>query len=235
MGLDEKFFKTCWPPTVKPLAEISKPYKTLYKIKNNNKMIDFEKAYVLENDKITLRPMVESDYDLLLEFSTNEPDIWKFNANEPNSPENLKNYINKVLYNRKMKIDYPFTVIHKAENKVIGSTRFYSINLLNKTTELGFTWYGKKYHGTYVNKNCKFLLLEFAFEQLNMERVGFRANSLNIPSISAMKSIGCVEEGVLRNFSSDAAGNRIDATVLSIIKNDWFEIVKQNLINKIGK
>ena len=56
-------------------------------------MINFEKTYVLENDKITLRPMVESDYDLLLEFSTNEPDIWKFNANEPNSAENLKNYI----------------------------------------------------------------------------------------------------------------------------------------------
>jgi RimJ/RimL family protein N-acetyltransferase len=198
-------------------------------------MINFEKDYVLENDKMILRPMVESDFDLLLEFSTNEPDIWKFNGNEPNNAENLKRYIEKALHNRKMKIDYPFTVIHKSENKVIGSSRFYSINLINKTVELGFTWYGKKYHGTYVNKNCKFLLLEFAFEQLNMERVGFRANSLNIPSISAMKSIGCIEEGVLRNFSTDANGNRIDATVLSIIRNEWFETVKQNLKNKIKK
>lgn len=198
-------------------------------------MINFEKDYVLENDKIILRPMVESDFDLLLEFSTNEPDIWKFNGNEPNNAENLKRYIDKALYNRKIEMDYPFIVMHKKEKKVIGSTRLYSINQLNKTTELGFTWYGKKYHGTYVNKNCKYLLLKFAFEQLNMERVGFRANSLNIPSISAMKSIGCVEEGVLRNFSIDANGNNINATVLSIIRNEWFETVKQNLKNKIEK
>jgi RimJ/RimL family protein N-acetyltransferase len=198
-------------------------------------MLYFKNDYVLENDKIILRPMVESDFNLLSEYSINEPDIWKYNGNEPNNAENLKKYIDKALYNRKMEIDYPFTVINKAENKVIGSTRFYSINLINKTTELGFTWYGKKYHGTYVNKNCKFLLLEFAFEQLDMERVGFRANSLNIPSIFAMKSIGCIEEGVLRNFSTDANGNRINVTVLSIIKNDWFGSVKLNLKNKIGK
>jgi RimJ/RimL family protein N-acetyltransferase len=198
-------------------------------------MIDFEKDYILQNNKIILRPMVESDFDLLLEYSINEPDIWKYNGNEPNNAENLKRYVDIALYNRKIKIDYPFTVVHKANNKVIGSTRFYSINLINKTTELGFTWYGKKYHGTYVNKNCKFLLLEFAFEQLRMERVGFRANSLNIPSISALKSIGCVEEGVLRNFSIDVNGNNINATVLSILKNEWFEKVKQNLKTKVEK
>lgn len=196
-------------------------------------MIDFDKDYILENDKILLRPMVETDFDLLVEFSTNEPDLWNFNALGPNNAENLKKYINTALLNRKAKIDYPFIVIDKIENKTIGSTRFYAINLTNKTLELGYTWYGKKYQGTYVNKNCKYLLLEFAFEQLNMKRVGFRANNLNKRSISAMKSIGCVEEGVLRNFSTDAKGDRIDAIVLSIIRDEWFEKIKQNLKNKI--
>lgn len=196
-------------------------------------MIDFDKDYILENDKILLRPMVETDFDLLIEFSTNEPDLWNFNALGPNNAENLEKYINTALLNRKAKIDYPFIVIDKIENKTIGSTRFYAINLTNKTLELGYTWYGKKYQGTYVNKNCKYLLLEFAFEQLNMERVGFRANNLNKRSISAMKSIGCVEEGVLRNFSTDAKGDRIDAIVLSIIRDEWFEKIKQNLKNKI--
>lgn len=66
-----------------------------------------------------------------------------------------------------------------------------------------------------------------------MERVGFRANNLNHRSIAAMKSIGCVEEGVLRNFSTDANGNRIDSIVLSIVKKEWFELVKQSLKYKI--
>ncbi|MGV8878651.1 MAG: GNAT family N-acetyltransferase [Sphingobacteriaceae bacterium] len=196
-------------------------------------MIDFDKDYILENDKVILRPLIASDYDLLLGISTNEPDTWRFNALGASGSENLKRYIDTALNNRKAKIDYPFMVIDKAENKAIGSTRFYAINPANKTLEIGYTWYEKRYQRTYVNRNCKYLLLKFAFEQLNMERVGFRANSLNRRSIAAMKKIGCVEEGVLRNFSTDAAGNRIDAIVLSIIKSEWFETGRKNLKNKI--
>lgn len=66
-----------------------------------------------------------------------------------------------------------------------------------------------------------------------MERVAFAANSKNERSINAMKSIGCVVEGISRNISTDAFGNRIDAIRLSIIKNEWFDSVKQNLKNKL--
>jgi len=72
-------------------------------------------------------------------------------------------------------------------------------------------------------------LLEFAFEKMEMERVGFRANSKNEKSLNAMKSIGCVVEGVIRNYSANAKGDRIDATILSILKNEWNETVKNNL------
>jgi len=196
-------------------------------------MIDFDTHYILENDKVVLRPLTVADFDLLLVFSTNEPDIWAFNSNGANGAENLKTYIATALNNRKLKTEYPFIVIDKEDNKVIGSTRFYAINPTNKTLEIGFTWYGKKYQGSYINKNCKYLLLEFAFEQLNMERVGFRANNLNKRSIAAMKSIGCIEEGILRNFSTDSNSHRIDAIVLSILRVEWFQTVKQNLKSRI--
>ena len=99
--------------------------------------------------------------------------------------------------------------------------------------EIGFTWYGKEYQGSYVNKNCKYLLLEFAFEKLNVSRVGFKANNANLRSIQAMKSIGCQEEGILRNFATDAKGQRIDVIVLSILQSEWQEEVKQKLQSKI--
>lgn len=196
-------------------------------------MIDFVKDHILENDKVLLRPLKESDFDLLLEFSEKEPDLWKFNALGADGEDNLNKYITTALDNRRKETEYPFVVFDKREHKIIGSTRFYLINTFNKTLELGYTWYGKKYQGTYVNKNCKYLMLEFAFENWNMERVGFRANNLNKRSIYAMKSIGCKEEGVLRNFSKDAEGNRIDAIVLSIIKNEWFNDVKESLKEKL--
>lgn len=101
--------------------------------------------------------------------------------------------------------------------------------------ELGYTWFGKDYQGTYINKNSKYLLLEFAFEKLRCERVAFKANVNNKRSINAMKSIGCTEEGVLRSSGLNAEGRRIDLIVLSILREEWFSNVKTDLQNKINK
>jgi N-acetyltransferase len=194
---------------------------------------NFKEEYILENDVVRLQPLQSFDYEKLVGFSINEPELWSFNANGPDSPENLEKYIERALNQKEKLVEYPFLVFDKIKNKVAGSTRFYNINLEAKHLEIGFTWYGKEFQGTTLNKNCKYLLLEFAFEKMNLERVGFRANNLNQRSINAMKSIGCIEEGILRNFNTDAKGNRIDAIVLSIVKNEWFDSVKQNLKNRI--
>ena len=190
--------------------------------------------YILENEVVRLEPLTISHFDSLVEFSINEPEIWSFNANGPDCRENLNKYIEKALSQKEKLVEYPFIVFDKIKNKVAGSTRFYNISLETKNLEIGFTWYGKEFQGTLLNKNCKYLLLEFAFEKMNLERVGFRANNLNKRSINAMKSIGCVEEGVLRNFSTDAKGERIDAIVLSIIKSEWFNGAKERLKEKIS-
>ena len=63
-----------------------------------------------------------------------------------------------------------------------------------------------------------------------MERVEFRADNDNERSIAAMKSIGCKVEGVLRsNMPTRDEGIRRDSIVLSILKKEWFDEVKQNL------
>jgi RimJ/RimL family protein N-acetyltransferase len=196
--------------------------------------LNFKENYILENEIVRLRPLEVSDFDLLLEYSINEPDIWSFNSNGANGAEKLEKYIANAIKQREDGKEYPFIVFDKISGKYVGSTRFYSIFLEVKTIEIGYTWYGKKHQGTGINKNCKYLLLEFAFEKLQMERVAFAANSKNERSINAMKSIGCVVEGVLRNCSTDANGERIDAVKLSIIKNEWFENVKNKLETKLA-
>jgi RimJ/RimL family protein N-acetyltransferase len=195
---------------------------------------NFKENYILENETVRLRPLEVSDFDLLLEYSMNEPEIWSFNSNGANGAENLEKYIANAIKQREDGREYPFIIFDKISGKYVGSTRFYAIFLEVKTVEIGYTWYGKKHQGTGINKNCKYLLLEFAFEKLQMERVAFAANSKNERSINAMKSIGCVVEGVLRNCSTDANGERIDAVKLSIIKNEWFENVKNKLETKLA-
>ena len=114
-----------------------------------------------------------------------------------------------------------------------GSTRFYDVQVNNLTTQLGYTWYGSNFQGTGLNKNCKLLLLTFAFETIGFERVEFRADNNNARSIAAMKSIGCTVEGVLRSNCSAPDGRR-DSIVLSILKDEWHKSVKERLITKIA-
>lgn len=196
---------------------------------------DFSKEVILQDDAVLLRPLQHSDIENLLHFSLNEPEIWTFSSIPAAGRKNLENYIDLALKARENKTEFPFIVYDKKTNTYAGSTRFYDINLPFKTLQLGYTWYGKDYQGTGLNKHCKFLMLEFAFEELGMERVEFRADSNNAKSIAAMKSIGCQVEGILRSHMPTIQnGVRRDSIILSILKSEWKGGAKEQLKNKIN-
>jgi len=195
---------------------------------------DFTKDYILEDEYVLLRPLTIDDFNILLPFSLNEPTLWKFSYQRADSEENLKKYIENALKCKHDKIEYPFVVFDKRTNKYAGSTRYYDIQESNQNLEIGYTWYGKDFQGTGLNKHCKFLLLEFAFEVMKMERVAFRADNNNARSIAAMKSIGCTVEGVLRQNLPLPNGLRRDSIILSILKKEWFDFAKENLKKKLA-
>lgn len=188
----------------------------------------------MENDRVRLIPLHHQDIDKILHFSENEPELWNFSLQPANGLENLKNYIDIALDGRKQENAYPFIVFDKQTNQYAGSTRFYDIQKNHNTVQLGYTWYGKQFQGTGINKQCKLLMLEFAFETLGVDRVEFRADAKNERSIAAMKSIGCTVEGILRNNCAAPKGRR-DSIVLSILKDEWFGGVKEKLESKIEK
>ncbi len=196
---------------------------------------DFEKKVTLENDHVLMRPLEATDHNNLLNFSLNEPEIWKYSLVQAGGEENLKNYIKIALEARDAKKEYPFIVFDKKQNSFAGSTRFYDIQLAQDTLQLGYTWYGKNFQGTGLNKHCKFLLLQYAFETMGMQRVEFRADNSNEKSKAAMKSIGCTVEGVIRSSMYNLNGGRRDSIILSILRDEWFDGVKENLKKKLIK
>lgn len=187
---------------------------------------------ILENERALLRPLIDSDIEHLLPFALNEADLWKYSLVSPAGEEGMKNYISSTLQNKTAGIEYPFIVFDKQTNRYAGSTRFYDIQQNNLCTQLGYTWYGKAFQRTGLNRHCKLLLLSFAFEQWNLERVEFRADANNQPSVNAMKAIGCVVEGILRSNMSIETGGRRNSIVLSILKDEWFGGVKEKLLKK---
>lgn len=189
--------------------------------------------YILEDDSVLLRPLKESDIEYLLPFALNEPDTWKYSQISARGEEGMRKYIDTALTNKAEGKEYPFIVFDKKTGSYAGSTRFYDIQPANNMLQLGYTWYGEKFRGTGLNKHCKFLLLQFAFEELDMYRVEFRADARNDRSMAAMKSIGCKAEGILRSHMWLEDGSRRDSIVLSILKKEWENGVKENLKSRL--
>lgn len=195
--------------------------------------MNFNEKYILENDRVLLRPLEEDDFQNLLPFSLNEPEIWQYSLIRADGKDNLQNYIALARKARNEEREYPFIVFDKLKNQYAGVTRLYDIQPKNKTLQIGYTWYGKDFQGTGLNKHCKYLLLEFAFEKLDVKRIEFRADAQNQRSIQAMKSLGCTEEGILRSHTVKPNGERRDTIVLSILQQEWFDTIKQKLREKL--
>ena len=187
----------------------------------------------LEDEHVRLYPLQLTDFEHLKHFPINEPDTWRFSLVSVVGEKGMKDYIQTAVNERIAGTSFPFIVFDKKTNTYAGSTRFYDIQWVNKTLQLGYTWYGEAFRGTKLNKHCKFLLLQYAFETLGMERVEFRADAGNKRSIAAMQSIGCTIEGILRSHAPIQTGGRRNSIILSILKSEWEDGVKEKLLAKL--
>ena len=167
---------------------------------------NFKSDLILENERVQLRPLSATDHAFFLPFSLKEPALWTYSLTSAAGEEKLENYLQAALQLREEETAYPFLVYDKKKGKIAGSTRFYSINFHHKILSIGYTWYGKEFQRTGLNRHCKLLLLTHAFEVLEMERVEFRADAKNTRSITAMRAIGCTLEGTLRNNCTSETG-----------------------------
>lgn len=180
----------------------------------------FDAAYILEDDRVRLEPLEEKHFDLLLPTAL-QTMIWEFTMAKINSAADFRKYFDTALEEKTQHRSYPFAIFDKVQKEYLGCTRFGNIDLKNRKLEIGWTWLHPKLHGTGFNKHCKFLLLRFCFETLQLIRVELKTSSLNIRSQKAMLKIGAVQEGTLRkNFINDDGTVR-DSVYFSFLDEEW--------------
>ena len=181
----------------------------------------FDHDIILENSFALLTPINEIDIDKLLAVATKDKDLLKFSPMPIYTRELLKEYIDKAIDNRRNKNRYTFVVFDKTKNAFAGSTSFLNISNPDDRLEIGGTWYGKEFQRTGLNRNCKYLLLEFAFDILNAERVEFKTDERNLASRKAIEKIGGQFEGILRRHTLMYDGFRRNTVYYSILKSEW--------------
>jgi N-acetyltransferase len=78
--------------------------------------------------------------------------------------------------------------------KAIGRTTFMDIKPEHKGLEIGRTWISRRFHGTRVNPEAKYLMLRHAFESLSPPaiRVQITTSGTNLHSQRAIAKLGAV-------------------------------------------
>ncbi|HLE16098.1 MAG TPA: GNAT family protein [Anaerolineales bacterium] len=148
------------------------------------------------------------------------------------SEGDMRNWISDLLDRQSQGTDLPFAVIHLGSGRAIGATRYLDIRPQHRGLEVGGTWYSPEFQRTAVNTECKYLLLSHAFERLGCIRVQFKTDLRNLRSQRALKRIGAIKEGILRNHIVTPEGTIRDSVYFSILDSEW-PAVKINLERKL--
>lgn len=196
-------------------------------------MFDFKQKYVLENERALLSPLELSHKETLF-LQSNDETIWTHFTEKGFGKGNFEHYFQNALLQQERGEQYCFAIQDRKSNEIAGMTRVYNVNNLFGNCKIGHTWLGKRFQGSGLNKNCKYLLFEFLFDQLGMKRIGFGASAENIKSIKAMESVGCKQEGKLRSFLPGDSGARIDVVLLSLLNEEWKSHIKHALSKRLS-
>ncbi|WP_323789071.1 GNAT family protein [Psychroserpens sp.] len=174
----------------------------------------------LENERVKLSPLTLDNY-FQLTIIAQENDLIYYSPSDISSPEKLRNYVEVALEGVQNQTVMPFIIYDKQQQDYAGSTRFGLINWHHKTLHIGWTWIGHDYQGSGLNKHMKFLMLHYAFETLEFEKIEFRIDDRNQKSKKAVEKLGVTFEGLLRKDTVMNNGFRRSTCCYGILKEEW--------------
>jgi RimJ/RimL family protein N-acetyltransferase len=186
----------------------------------------------IEGTYITLEPLTLAHTDELIE-AVKDGEHWTlWYANVP-SPDKMHQYVLEAMAGSE-KGNIAYAVRAKSTQKVVGTTRYYSVDEPNRRAMIGYTWYANAVRRTLVNTEAKLLLLGTVFESYNAIAVEFRTHVENTTSRRAIERLGAKHDGILRNHQILSDGSLRDTAVYSIIDSEWPQ-VKQELERKLNQ
>ena len=177
----------------------------------------------LENHFVKLSPLSLSNYKHLIDVAKQE-NLVQYSPSKIDTEEDLLAYVQAAINGINQKTTLPFIIYDKSKKAYAGSTRFGLINWKNKVLHIGWTWIGKEFQGSGLNTQMKFLMLQYAFETLNFDKVEFRADERNIRSRKAVEKLGAKLEGILRKDTLMLDGFKRSTCCYGILKEEWMAI-----------
>lgn len=178
-------------------------------------MTKFNLQPTLENEFVKIEPLKASDFETLYSIAS-DPLIWEQHPN----PDRYKRPVFEVYFKGAMESNAAFLVFDKQTNQAIGSSRYYEIDIKEKSLAIGYTFLAKDYWGGLYNHALKSLMLNHAFTFFNKVILHIGAN--NVRSQKATEKLGAKKNAEIEmEYYGEA--NRLNF-VYQIEKATWNKI-----------
>ena len=187
---------------------------------------------VLETKKVILRPIAQEDYQSFLTLAQQDPDMWQYFSLNLADETQLTKWMEMAFADKKSETRRPFTIIEKATGQIAGSSSMGNISYHDRRLEIGWSWLGKDFRSTGINKNAKFSMMRYAFETLQFERVEFKTDVLNERARQGLRNVGGIEEGILRSHMTMWNDRRRTSIYYSVLIDEWPGL-KESIFNEM--
>ncbi|MFD0701802.1 GNAT family N-acetyltransferase [Myroides pelagicus] len=177
----------------------------------------------MNESKVYLRAL--SIEDSVVTYQWRQDEVYKQGVVSQVRYSNLESerqwIINSIENHNKGK-EVRLAVIEKDSGRLIGLVYLTNINYINRTGIMGYMIGESNARGKGYAKEAVLQLLHYVFQQLGINRVSANVLATNQRSLSAMKKIGFIQEGILRE-AIFRNGHFIDLISFSILKSDFYE------------
>ncbi|MFD0305215.1 GNAT family N-acetyltransferase [Streptomyces sp. NPDC127119] len=175
---------------------------------------------VLDNGVVRLRPLTAADREPIRSVAM-DPGIWRYFVALVSDEASFETFFDAMIADQEAGRRVVFHITDLATGRTAGSMSYGNLSEADGRLEIGWSWLGRDFRGTGVNRQAKLLLLRNAFERLGAERVEFKTDRRNEQARRALRNIGATEEGILRSFNPMPDGTRRDAVYYSVLSSEW--------------
>ncbi|WP_332639302.1 GNAT family N-acetyltransferase [Brevundimonas sp.] len=176
---------------------------------------------VLEDRFVRLEPFEDRHKEPLRAACDADPDLWAALYYNSLGGEEFDGGWEAMRTQQAKGWRIPFAIIHDGD--CVGLSTFITPDAKNASVEIGTTYYWPEARGGVVNPSTKRLMLDHAFA-CGAGRVAFQVDAINARSRAAMRKLGAVEEGVMRNDKITWTGRVRSSVIFSILSEEWPDV-----------
>jgi RimJ/RimL family protein N-acetyltransferase len=171
---------------------------------------------MLQGKKTALAAIRSSDYDLLYKW-INDPDLMRWlTPYRPVDPGSFSNWFNNIGRDGSI----IFGIRCFPDDRLIGTILFTAINNINRSAEVAIKIGSSEDRGQGYGHEALSLAVQFAWDDLNLNRLALTVYHDNEPAIQAYRAAGFEQEGRLRR-AVHVKGAWKDLLIMSILRPDF--------------